>query len=753
MLRSPWERVTALAVLAGALWLPFAGRSLSPDEGGLLILGSQWSQGSSLYGDYFVDRPPLLIALFSFVDALGGSASALRLLGVVAVVASVLLAGAVGQVVASAPVFPALTAAVLVTTPLFGGTVVNGELLGLPFLLGGCAAALLAARSERWLGWALLAGTLGACGALVKQSLLDVFVLALVLLLARRRYAALAVGALGALATVAVAVWAASLRGTPPGDLWDAVVVFRQEAASVIASSATDSTRSRLGALLFALVSTGAPLLLVALARRARGSDLLWPAVVLLVWEATIVLLGGSYWLHYLMGLVPGLVLLTAAAVERSPRPDRLLIGGVPLRRDVDRDRPGLGAREPARAPRAAGDHLARGPRAPRRDGGRGVRRRQHPARGRPGLAVPRPLEPARARARPRPDRAHRAAGLHRPPRLGDRLRELDPDLGRGRLGGRQRPRRALRAGRLGRRLDDLPERRPVSRRVRAMAVYAVALLAWSWFIGIPNDPAGVIIWIWFATIAWNIDLPRRAHLEFWRDWWKPLLLMVVYWLLRGLVDHLGVPVHYTMPVRVDEWMFGGTTPTVALQEAWCGDPCTKSLPPRWYDVLMTTVYASHFLVALTLAGVLWLRDRREWVRWLRRYITLLFSGLAIYTVYPMAPPWMAARDGFLEPVARITSRGWAEIDLHRQTMVMFGMANKVAAMPSLHAGIAFLVAFWFLTRWHSPWRFVLLLYPLAMSLSLTYFAEHYVVDAIAGAALAALVMVGVARWERRRAA
>lgn len=291
-----------------------------------------------------------------------------------------------------------------------------------------------------------------------------------------------------------------------------------------------------------------------------------------------------------------------------------------------------------------------------------------------------------------------------------------------------------------------------------AMAASAAVLLLWCLLVGIPNDPAGVIIWIWLGTIAWyaeDADRPRRG---FWRDWWVPLALLVGYWLVRGLADEIGIPPHYSMPIRVDEWVFGGTTPTVSLQQAWCGDPCLKTLPPRWWDVVFTTVYASHFLVALTLAGVLWVRDRDEWVRWLRRYITLLYAGLAIYVVYPMAPPWMAARDGYLDPVARITRRGWAEIewqgiDLHRQTMVMFGMGNKVAAMPSLHAGIAFLVAFWGISRLRTRWRWLLLLYPLAMSLALTYFAEHYVVDAVAGAAVALLVMAGVGRWERRRAA
>ena len=118
--------------------------------------------------------------------------------------------------------------------------------------------------------------------------------------------------AVGAVATVGVAVWAAAARGTDPGELWDAVVVFRQQAAAVIASSATGSTPHRLGAMLLALVATGAPVLAVVLARRlpARAAagvlDLRWPALAVLAWELFVVLGGGSYWLHYLMGLVPG---------------------------------------------------------------------------------------------------------------------------------------------------------------------------------------------------------------------------------------------------------------------------------------------------------------------------------------------------------------------------------------------------------------------------------------------------------------
>ncbi|MFC7492904.1 MULTISPECIES: hypothetical protein [unclassified Nocardioides] len=331
--RAAWG-VAGLAAAAGLCAVPYAGRPLSPDEGGLLLLASQWSPGSSLYGDYFVDRPPGLIALVALADAAGGG-WALRALGVMAAVTAVLLSGVVGRLAAPerpvAPVLTAATAALLTASPLFGGTVVNGELLGLPLLLGAMVSVLrsVAAPTTRaMLWWGVLAGAAAAGGALVKQSLLDAFVFTVVLLLVSRR-ARPAVGvAVGAIVTVGLAVWAAAERGTDPVALWDAVFVFRGDAATVIAESATSATTRRLGAMLLALLATGVPVLVALLARglphpaRTGAPDLRWPAAATLAWELTTVLLGGSYWLHYLMGLVPGLVLLTAAACQR-PLPGR----------------------------------------------------------------------------------------------------------------------------------------------------------------------------------------------------------------------------------------------------------------------------------------------------------------------------------------------------------------------------------------------------------------------------------------------
>src|SRR5262245_35106600 len=291
------------------------------------------------------------------------------------------------------------------------------------------------------------------------------------------------------------------------------------------------------------------------------------------------------------------------------------------------------------------------------------------------------------------------------------------------------------------------------------MVVFPGLLAAYTKLRGIPNDTISVFVCLWFGTIAWDIEAPWRYHLRFVRDWSIPMLGLVIYFYSRGFTDELGLPVHYTMPIRFDEWfssLFGGgnTLPTVHLQHALCGDPCLRESDPRWYDVFFTTVYASHFLTGLTIAAILWVRRREEWLKWMRRYVAINFGALAVYILYPMAPPWMASEQGYIQDaIPRLTGRGWRDLGLGRFDLVLQGVGNPVAAMPSLHAGITFLVAMYGIWRLRSPLRFLLLLYPLAMCVALVYYGEHYVVDVLAGALLAAMVMAGCGLWERRHAA
>ncbi|MDN7120754.1 phosphatase PAP2 family protein [Nocardioides sp. ChNu-153] len=302
---------------------------------------------------------------------------------------------------------------------------------------------------------------------------------------------------------------------------------------------------------------------------------------------------------------------------------------------------------------------------------------------------------------------------------------------------------------------EAVPPGRPRWWRPAALTAYAAALVTWVVTVGLPTDPFLVFGWLWAATVAWYVGQPWRRQLDFVRDWWPAFAVLVVYMYSRGLSDELiGMPVSYTMPVRVDEWLTGGTLPTAYLQDALCGDPCLRSSDPRWYDVVLTTVYYTHFVASLTLALVLWVRDRAAWVVWLTRYLAMNVAGLVVYVLYPMAPPWLAAQDGYLaEEVVRLTGRGWRDLGLGGFHTALAAVGNPVAAMPSLHGGIAMLIALYAVTRLRGRWwRGLVLAYPVVMGFALVYYAEHYVVDIAAGWALAVVVTGACVVWERRRA-
>ncbi|MBA2953770.1 hypothetical protein GON03_05535 [Nocardioides sp. MAH-18] len=314
------------AVLAIAARLPFLTDPLGPDEGGFLLVASQWSPGRSLYGDYFVDRPPGLIAIYDVAGQLGGAVP-LRVLGAGAVVVAVLLAGRLGRTP------PAALCAALLSTPLFGSMEINGELLAVPFVLASAALVLRAFGSGSGTDRHAAAAGAGAAAAsaaaaLVKQNMIDGVVVAVVVLVAMAierplREAALCAAALvaGAVAASGIALASAESRGTSPRALWDALVTFRAQAAAVIHASAPATTSERLHTMLLAGLAAGVPAVLVAAAcgRRRQGADgvVLWAAIAALAWESASALLGGSYWLHYLIVFVPGLVLLVTAVEGR----------------------------------------------------------------------------------------------------------------------------------------------------------------------------------------------------------------------------------------------------------------------------------------------------------------------------------------------------------------------------------------------------------------------------------------------------
>lgn len=357
-LRSSVRRHLVGAGLAGATVLvlllraPFASDLPYPDEGGLLVVARHWvgadyDGGPQLYGRVFVDRPPGLIAFYVLGELMGG-VGALRWLGIAVVLVLVGAAARIGYLLGGrvGSSCTALTVAALACNPMLGTRAINAELVGAPLSLLSCLAALEAVRHDGRLTRRLLlvsAGVAAGCALLVKQNLIDgvVFGTTLLVMMAvtgrwswresMRRTTWVVVGVL--LAWSPVLLWA-SLDGPGLWTMWDSLYGFRAQAAEVIASQDSAAPTRRLVTLPFIAIASGLLLVLALgayrLRRRVGRRDPLGIALAaLLLAELAGVLLGGSYWSHYLIGLLPGAAIVTALVMAGPRVRARLVVATV----------------------------------------------------------------------------------------------------------------------------------------------------------------------------------------------------------------------------------------------------------------------------------------------------------------------------------------------------------------------------------------------------------------------------------------
>lgn len=318
----PAGTVATAAAVAVLARLPFLDRAPSPDESGLLLVGAQWNgAGSSLYTNYWVDRPPLLATIFRAAAFLGG-VPAIRIIGCVAVLLTILGCARAGNLMhgKQAGRWAALTAAALCVSPLLGGYAVNSEMLAAPFVVGGIIAVVSALRAtdvRQGVRWGLLAGACTMCALMVKQNFADVAVfgaVALVLSAVRSdiswgKFVSVSTAAtIGAVVTLAVLALWTTTQGTSLRGVFDATYPFRIEAGHVIAAGGRVHATARLAGLADvaanAMVVPLMALVVLDTARQRRCGPISWALFAVLVFATASALIGGNFWHHYLIGLI-----------------------------------------------------------------------------------------------------------------------------------------------------------------------------------------------------------------------------------------------------------------------------------------------------------------------------------------------------------------------------------------------------------------------------------------------------------------
>lgn len=250
-----------------------------------------------------------------------------------------------------------------------------------------------------------------------------------------------------------------------------------------------------------------------------------------------------------------------------------------------------------------------------------------------------------------------------------------------------------------------------------------------------------------------GIEAASRTRLRWWTE--LPLILLVYACysagrlLARGDVTH--AVDHGLTILKVEKFLhINAEHPLNRLftREAWIGVPADF-----WYASL-------HYMVTPVI--LVWLfRSRAVQYRAARTWLmTSTFIGLIGFTLLPTCPPRLLSEShGFVDTMAQYSSYGWwgSEASAPRG---MGGMTNQYAAMPSLHVG-------WALWCGVMLWRYggtrttkaLGVAYPLITTIVVMGTANHYFLDAVAGAAvmgvgllLAPLVLRGADRFKARAA-
>jgi hypothetical protein len=230
-----------------------------------------------------------------------------------------------------------------------------------------------------------------------------------------------------------------------------------------------------------------------------------------------------------------------------------------------------------------------------------------------------------------------------------------------------------------------------------------------------------------FALIA--MVIAGKAWAFLW-DWLPPILLILGYDYLRGLVPLATEKVHIHAMIYFDKAVFFGNVPTLWLQHHFF----TYGVI-HWYDNAATILYYLHFIIPLFVALLFWFIDKKIFKLYTAGIILVSYAAWVTYYIFPAMPPWMAAQQGFLPPVAHILDQTLAHFahPISLPTVYNYVGANLVAAVPSLHAAYPLMTALFFYKKF-PKWGLIFFIYPLTMFLAIMYLGEHYFFDIVIAA-------------------
>lgn len=210
------------------------------------------------------------------------------------------------------------------------------------------------------------------------------------------------------------------------------------------------------------------------------------------------------------------------------------------------------------------------------------------------------------------------------------------------------------------------------------------------------------------AAILFEIGLATAAYLT--------------YFLVRGITESgaARADTNGERLVRLEKWL--GIYHEAAIQDLAAGHD--------WLVNLANWVYIwGHWPVIIVIGTWLLWVSPPEYRKLRNSFLISGSVGLVIFAIFPVAPPRLL-EIGLIDTVT--------ERSISYRVLQPPAFVNQYAAMPSLHFGWDLLVGVALVRHAHSRWaRVIGVLLPVAMAWAVVATANHFLIDGLAGGALA----------------
>jgi membrane-associated phospholipid phosphatase len=242
-----------------------------------------------------------------------------------------------------------------------------------------------------------------------------------------------------------------------------------------------------------------------------------------------------------------------------------------------------------------------------------------------------------------------------------------------------------------------------------------------------------------YSLAALPIVLILGRSREFLKNWTPFMALLLSYEALQGIAGYVANAGNALSLAGFDQSVWGFNL-TGFVQSSFNSQDLTY---------VASFLYSLHFPLVIGSAVFFWYTDKKTYTKYVYTLLLTSYLSLVTFVFLPTAPPW------YSHVASNVVGNASGPLSGFFNWIAQLSQAiesDKFAAFPSLHGAYAILFSYFMIK---SRFKLIVVVLPITIGIlfSTLYLGQHYLIDLVGGGLYAALSIVVVEAYLRRKQA